>query len=87
MTGAGDAGEAQRERAIGAWELVVHDAATPAVLAAIRRALRVKRFELDGVAARLPGAVRHGARIDLEDAEARLREAGVRCELRRRDVS
>ena len=86
MSGGGDAEEAQRERALGAWELFVHDAPTRAVLAAIRRVLRVKRFELEGVAARLPGVVRRGARVDLEDAEAALREAGVRCELRRRDV-
>ena len=86
MTGGRDVDEAQRERALGAWELVVHDAPTPPVLAAIRRALRVKRFELEGVAARLPGVVRRGARVDLQDAEAGLRAAGVRCELRRREV-
>jgi hypothetical protein len=34
----------------------------------------------------LPGVVRRGARVDLEDLDARLRAAGVRCELRRRDV-
>jgi hypothetical protein len=86
MSGGGDADEAQRERALGAWELVVHEPPTPAVLAAIRRALRVKRFELDRVGAGLPGVVRRGARVDLEDGEARLRDAGVRCELRRREV-
>ena len=52
----------------------------------MRRALRVKRFELERVGARLPGVVRRGARVDLEDGEARLREAGVRCELRRREL-
>jgi hypothetical protein len=78
--------EAQRERAQQAWELVVHDAPSRAVIAALRRVLRVKRSELERVSARLPGVVRRGARVDLADNEARLREAGVRCELRRRSV-
>ena len=78
--------DAQHERAQQSFELVVHDAPTRAVLAALRRVLRVKRSEIDRVAASLPGVVRRGARVDLADAEARLREAGVRCELRRRSV-
>ena len=78
--------DAQRERAQQAWELVVHDAPSPAVLAALRRVLRVKRSELARVVGSLPGVVRRGARVDLADSEARLREAGVRCELRRRGV-
>jgi hypothetical protein len=78
--------EAQRERALQAWELVVHDAPTRRVLRAIRRALHVKRFELERVSASLPGVVRRGARVDLADLEAQLRAAGVRCELRRREV-
>jgi hypothetical protein len=78
--------DAQRERAQQAWELVVHDAPSRAVLAALRRVLRVKRSELARVVGSLPGVVRRGARVDLADSEARLREAGVRCELRRRDV-
>ena len=78
--------DAQRERAEQSWELVVHDAPSRAVLAALRRVLRVKRSELERVAASLPGVVRRGARVDLADSEARLREAGVRCELRRRSV-
>jgi len=77
---------AQRERALQAWELVVQDAPTRPVLRAIRRALRVKRFELERVAASLPGVVRRGARVDLADLEAELRAAGIRCELRRREV-
>ena len=44
MSRGGDVDEAQRERALGAWELVVHDAPTRTVMAAIRRVLRVKRF-------------------------------------------
>jgi hypothetical protein len=78
--------DAQRERAQQAWELVVHDAPSRAVLAALRRVLRVKRSELARMVGSLPGVVRRGARVDLADSEARLREAGVRCELRRRDV-
>jgi hypothetical protein len=78
--------DAQRERAQQAWELVVHDAPSRTVLAALRRVLRVKRSELARVVGSLPGVVRRGARVDLADSEARLREAGVRCELRRRDV-
>ena len=76
--------DAQRERAEQSWELVVHDAPSRAVLAALRRVLRVKRGELARVSASLPGVIRRGARVDLADSEARLREAGVRCELRRR---
>ena len=64
----------------------MHEPPTPAVLAAIRRALRVKRFELERVGAALPGVVRRGARVDLAGYELALRESGVRCELRRRDV-
>ena len=78
--------DAQRERARNTWELVVHDAPSRAVLAALRRVLRVKRSELERVSGALPGVVRRGARVDLEDLEARLRAAGVSCELRRRDV-
>jgi len=76
----------QRERAQQAWELVVHDGASRAVLAALRRVLRVKRGEIARVSAALPGVVRRGARADLAESEARLREAGVHCELRRRSV-
>ena len=78
--------DAQRERAQNTWELVVHDAPSREVLAALRRVLRVKRSELERVSGALPGVVRRGARADLEDLEARLRAAGVRCELRQRDV-
>ena len=78
--------EAQRERALQAWELVVQEAPSGRVLAAVRRVLRIKRFELERVSATLPGVVRRGARIDLADFEAELRAAGIRCELRRREV-
>lgn len=83
----GDTGgdDAQRERATRAWELVIEEAATPATLAALRRVLRFKRFELPDVAASLPGVVRRGARVDLAPLERALAECGVRCALRRRD--
>jgi hypothetical protein len=77
---------AQRERAQQSWELVVHEEPSRAVLTALRRLLRVKRSELERVSGSLPGVIRRGARVDLADAAARLREAGVRCELRRRGV-
>jgi hypothetical protein len=78
--------DAQRERAEKTWELVVHDAPSREVLAALRRVLRVKRSDLERVSGALPGVVRRGARVDLADLEARLRASGVRCELRRRGV-
>lgn len=74
----------QRERALGAWELVVLDDPEPPVLETVRRALRAKRFERDALRAALPGPVRRGARADLEPVRDALRAAGVRCELRPR---
>jgi hypothetical protein len=73
----------QQERARQAWELVVLEAPNPEILRAIRKTLRVKRFELPALAASLPGCIRRGARVDLAPLEAALREAGVRCELKR----
>lgn len=77
---------AQQERALGAWELVVLDAPEASVLETVRRALRAKRFERAALRAALPGAVRRGARVDLEPVRDALRAAGVRCELRRRET-
>lgn len=79
----GDRERAQWERAHQAWELVVLEAAAPELLKTLRRILRVKRFELAAFAEALPGCVRRGARADLEPLEQALRQAGVRCELRR----
>ncbi len=78
--------DAQRERAEQTWELVVHDAPSRDVIAALRRVLRVKKSEIHRVSSALPGVVRRGARVDLAGYEAQLREAGVHCELRRREV-
>jgi hypothetical protein len=75
--------QAQRERALQAWQLVVLDGPRPAVSKALRKILRVKRFDLPALLASLPGPVRRGARIDLAPLETALRQAGVRCELRR----
>ena len=76
--------EAQRERAEKRWELVIEEAATPAVLSAMRRVLRVKRFELPTAAATLPGVVRRGARVDLAPLAEALVAEGVRCRVRPR---
>jgi len=65
----------------------VHEEASPAVVAALRRVLRVKRSELERLVASLPGVVRRGARVDLIDLELALHAAGVRCALRRREES
>jgi len=78
--------QAQHERAHKTWSLVVDEPASPSVRRALRRILRVKRSELPAVAAALPGVVRRGARVDLAPLEAALREAGVRCDLRRSDA-
>jgi hypothetical protein len=75
----------QRERALGSWALVVEeDPSQPQRLEAVRRALRLKRFEATALAARLPGTVRRGARVDLAPLLDRLQAAGLRAELVRR---
>jgi DNA-binding transcriptional regulator PaaX len=74
---------AQRERAHQSWELVIFDSPRPEVLEALRKILRVKRFELEAAAAALPGAIRRGARIDLAPLESALTAVGIRCQLRR----
>ena len=76
--------EAQLERAQQRWELIITVPASESVVAAARRVLRIKRFEIQSLSARLPGVVRRGARIDLEPLRAALEEAGVPVELRRR---
>ncbi len=78
-----DGEEAQRERALQSWSLVVLDQPTPEVVKALRRVLRTKRFDLPALTASLPGSVRKGARIDLAPLEAALTELGVSCELKR----
>jgi hypothetical protein len=79
---AGDAEEVQRQRARQAWELVVLETPDDRGFEALRRLLRVKRFERERLAAQVPGVVRRGARVDLVELEASLRAAGIRCELR-----
>jgi len=75
----------QRERALGTWILVVEeDPAQPERLEVVRKALRLKRFEAQALAARLPGVVRRGARVDLAPVLSRLQEAGVQAQLIRR---
>ena len=75
--------EAQLERARQSFELVIHDPPDERVAKALRRVLRVKRFEMAAVLARLPGPVRRGARIDLEPLAEELCRRGIGCEVRR----
>jgi hypothetical protein len=75
--------QAQYERAHQSWELVILDSPGPAVRDALRRIVRLKRFELEKAEAVLPGVIRRGARLDLAPLEAALEEAGIRCQLRR----
>lgn len=74
--------EAQRERALQAWELVLLDAPDPGQLETLRRILRLKRFELQAFSASMPGRLRRGARVDLVPIEQALVRAGIRCALR-----
>jgi len=76
---------AQLERARKTWQLVVPERLDEAQLRAARRILRVKRSELEGFLAAVPGPVRSGAEVDLAPVRDALVEAGVPCELRRRD--
>ena len=55
-----------------------------ATLETIRKVLRLKSFEREDLRRRLPGAVRAGARVDLEPLLDRLHAAGIRATLRRR---
>ncbi len=55
----------------------------PELLEAVRKLLRIKRFEYEAFAEALPGVVRRGAELDLAPIEKRLVELGVRAELRR----
>jgi len=80
--------EDQSERAQGTWQLrVLEPADDPAVVERVRRVLRLKRREAALLAGQLPGAVRRGARTDLEPLLERLLHAGLRAELVRRDPS
>jgi hypothetical protein len=77
--------EAQLERAQGAWELVIHESGEdPRRVLVLRRLLRMKSFEAEALRARLPGAVRRGARVDLQPILDRLTQAGVVATLERR---
>jgi hypothetical protein len=76
----------QLERALGTWELVVHeDPQTDAArFAVLRRVLRVKSFEAEALRHRLPGPVRRGARADLMPLLERLQRLGIHASLERR---
>ncbi len=78
---------AQRERAQRSWQLVVTaDAALLSApqIDALRRILRIKRFEQADFLARLPGPLRSGARVDLEPLRQGLERADIPCRLERR---
>ncbi|MGH0038374.1 MAG: hypothetical protein ACQGVK_25350 [Myxococcota bacterium] len=75
---------AQRERAAGAWALWIEQRpGSEAEWSALRRALRFSRADEAWLRARVPGAVRRGARLDLEAAVEALRALGFRASLRR----
>lgn len=83
-----DHATAQRERAERGWRLVVAcgaDALSPSDTEALRRTLRIKRFELEPFLARLPGSVRSGAYVDLEPIYRALESIGVPSVLERRN--
>jgi hypothetical protein len=72
-----DSEQAQRERASGAFALVVDS--TPADEAswkALRRALGFSRADGWWLRDRIPGVVRRGVQADLEVVAARVRDAG-----------
>ena len=67
----------QWERANGAFALLVESVpGDEASWKALRRALRLSRADDEWLRERVPGVVRRGAREDLEDVAARVRDAG-----------
>jgi len=76
----------QRERASGAWSLVVDEPADLAEARSerLRRILRFKRMEWPALRRRLPGELRRGARVDLEPVLRELEAAGLCARLERR---
>jgi len=84
----GDQDSDQRERAQGSWELVVQvDPGDESALENLRRALRFPRSDREVLRAKLPGAVRRGARVDLVPLCEKLRARGLCAEVRRRPGS
>lgn len=74
---------AQLERARQSWELVLSEVPGPEFLDAVRKILRVKRFEMPAFRSTLPGVVRRGAEVDLLPLQAELTALGVRSEIRK----
>jgi hypothetical protein len=74
---------AQLERALGSWELRVHEhlERSDPRFTALRRALRVKSFEAAALLEKLPGSVRRGARADLAPLLERLQQLGLQASL------
>jgi len=82
-----DENDPQWQRAHQAWALVLDvdaEGLSKQDLREVYRVLRVKRMERPAFLERLPGAVRRGARVDLEAAHEALSRAGIPCRLVRR---
>lgn len=72
-----DRASSQRERAAGAFALVIEEVPTSAAAwKRLRRALGFSRADEPWLRARIPGIVRRGARVDLVQVLERVREAG-----------
>ena len=83
-----DSIRAQRERAIGSYELRIDVAPTSeAGWRSLRRALRFSRSDDAWLRARVPGPVRKGAEVDLLGVLARVEEAGHTGHVARRPES
>jgi hypothetical protein len=78
-------GDIQRERAVGAWELIVdlRPDCTEDV-ERLRRTLGFSRSDCEALSAALPGCVRRGARVDLEELLEKLLSEGFESRLQRR---
>lgn len=71
------ASDVQRERASGAYELVIDEIDDdPDAWLSLRKALRLSRADAAWLRERVPGTVRKGAREDLEPIAERVRAAG-----------
>ncbi len=67
----------QRERAVGAYALLIDVAPeSEADWKKLRRTLRLPRADAEWLRTRVPGAIRHGARVDLQAPLEALLAAG-----------
>ncbi len=80
--------DVQRERAAGAWELIVELSPDRTDdVERLRRTLGFSRSDAEGLLAALPGCVRRGARVDLEALLEELLNEGFESRLQRRGES